>query len=103
MGNGDEHSGDGFKYRGRSCLQLTGRSNYRDASIATHYPLLSHPDEAAEAPVGSAVAAWFWYSRGLNELADTGDYLAVTRKINGATHGLADRERWLAIARTVFT
>jgi putative chitinase len=94
MGNGVESSGDGFKYRGRGYIQLTGKVNYESfnkmvdddiivnpALVATKYPLLS--------------AAWFWNSRLLNTLADKGatdvDVSAITKKVNGGVNGLADR------------
>lgn len=102
MGNGDEASGDGWKFRGRGPIQLTGRDNYRDASIdlfsSVGMPdrLLQFPDHVAQDPlVGATVAARFWYVRGLNDLADMGDYETISKRINGGTHGLDDR-----IART---
>ena len=106
LGNGDEKSGHGWLYRGRGAIQITGRENYKAAGDAIRYPLLSMPHEAAQPPVGAAVGAWFWRSRGLNAIADenTADsFLRITKKINGGTRGLADRERWLSIAQSVFT
>jgi putative chitinase len=94
MGNGDEESKEGWKYRGRGYIQLTGRHNYetlgkllnvdlveRPEFVATRYPLLS--------------AAWFWKTNGLNEIADRGDTFEVvtkiTKRINGGILGLDDR------------
>lgn len=94
MGNGDETSGDGFRFSGRGYIQLTGRNNYaafdkvveenlleQPGLVATKYPLLS--------------AAWFWSTNRLNALADRGatdaDVTAITRRVNGGTIGLPDR------------
>ena len=95
LGNGSEASGDGWKYRGRGYIQLTGKDNYRafDAFVdddilvggpdlvATKYPLLS--------------AAWFWHTNKINNLADGGvdidDITKVTKRVNGGTHGLQER------------
>jgi putative chitinase len=95
LGNGPEGSGDGFSYRGRGLIQITGRANYAACGVAlslnlTLFPeLLENPSHAARS------AAWFWSDRGCNELADAGDFEAVTRRINGATIGMADRLAWL--------
>lgn len=93
-GNVGIASGDGWRYRGRGLIQLTGRSNYRAAGRALEQPLEAEPDRAAEPWTAALVAGWYWQTRGLNLEADKG--LAgvgeVTRLINGrARHGLADR------------
>lgn len=93
MGNGDTASGDGFKFRGRGLIQLTGRSNYTnfakdngiDVEEAVVY--LTTPKGAVES------AAWFWSKNGLNALADKDDVVAVTKRINGGTIGLDDRKK----------
>jgi putative chitinase len=95
MGNGDEKSGDGWRFRGRGCIQLTGRFNYNAAAIAIRYPLLTMPDSLTEPTVGAAAAAWFWESRACNAMADKGDFTGITRAINGGLNGLEDRKRWL--------
>lgn len=95
-GNGDEASGDGYRYRGRGIIQLTGRANYGTAGAAIGHDLITNPDDASTPHVGSRVAGWFWKSRGLNELADAGDFMAITRKINGGLVGIADRREKLA-------
>ena len=100
-GNGDEASGDGWTFRGRGPPMLTGRENYAKAGDALHFPLTTLPDKAAEPDLGSAIAVWFWRSRGLNELSDEGDFVKVTKRINGGIIGLPDRERWLGIAHSV--
>ena len=94
MGNGDEASGDGFKFRGRGYIQLTGKDNYSAFDKVVDDNILSNPDLiATKYPLLSA--AWFWNSRSLNALADKGatvaDVTAITKKVNGGTHGLDDR------------
>jgi putative chitinase len=91
MGNGDEASGDGYKYCGRGLIQLTGKSNY----VAFADSLEITPEEASEYLAtfeGAAQSAcWFWESNKLNQWADKGDILTLTKKINGGTIGLDDR------------
>ena len=99
MGNGDEASGDGYRYRGRGLIQLTGRDNYRLAGSALHLPLLDQPDQLTRPDVAVRSAAWFWFSHGCNQLADAGDFLSTTKRINGGTNGHAERCRYLAAAR----
>ena len=106
MGNGDEASGDGWKYRGRGLIQLTGRENYAAFSKAMNVDALGNPD-LLQLPAGAALsAAWFWLSKGLNELADktTGDdadvhFIELTRRINGGTNGLLQRRAYWDRAR----
>jgi putative chitinase len=91
MGNGDEASGDGYKYCGRGLIQLTGKSNY----VAFADSLEITPEEASEYLAtfeGAAQSAcWFWESNNLNQWADKGDILTLTKRINGGTIGLEDR------------
>lgn len=100
---GNTQPGDGFWFRGRGLVQITGRNNYRECGQALGLDLLDHP-EFLERPVNAAAsAAWFWQSRKIDLIAspdtDTA-FLAVTRKINGGTNGLADRcERWARAKR----
>ena len=102
MGNGPVESGDGYRYRGRGLIQLTGKSNYQAFAADMEIGL----DEAViwlDTPEGAAWSAgWFWDSRELNDLADKGDVLRVTKKINGGTIGLADRELHYAEALHIF-
>jgi putative chitinase len=94
LGNGDEASGDGWRYRGRGLLQITGRSNYQIASGALNHAFIDSPDDLAT-PVWAAVAAaQYWRSHGLNVLADVGTdagFVAITRAINGGEAGLDSR------------
>ncbi|MCS9556842.1 glycoside hydrolase family 19 protein, partial [Pseudomonas aeruginosa] len=90
-GNGDEASGDGWCYRGRGLLQITGRANYRAAGAGLGQPLEQEP-ELLEQPEWAAIsAAWWWASHDLNELADRGEFAAITRRINGGLNGQAER------------
>jgi putative chitinase len=91
MGNGDETSGDGFKYCGRGLIQLTGKTNYQWFAAS----LQISPEEAAEylqTFEGAAQSAcWFWESNNLNTFADNEDFITMTKRINGGTLGLDDR------------
>lgn len=94
MGNGPEASGDGYKYRGRGYIQLTGKDNYAAFDKVVEDNILDNPDlVATKYPLLSA--AWYWNSRSLNTNADKGATEAVvtevTKKVNGGTIGLADR------------
>ncbi|MBI6684535.1 glycoside hydrolase family 19 protein [Pseudomonas viridiflava] len=89
---GNTVTGDGSKYRGRGLIQITGRANYAECGEALALDLISHP-ELLELPQHAAMsAAWYWSSRGLNSLADKGNFLLITKRINGGTNGLADRQ-----------
>lgn len=105
LGNGDETSGDGWRFRGRGLIQITGRANYlRYACTAFPRPehLLEHP-ELLEQPLHAASsAAWFWTANDCNRFADDGDFDGLTRVINGGLNGLADRREWLSKARRIF-
>lgn len=91
MGNGNEASGDGYRFRGRGLPQLTGRDNYAAAGKALGLDLLSNPDLLLQPDISALAAAWFWSNAGCNVLADGGKFEAVTRKINGGLNGLDDR------------
>ena len=98
LGNGDEASGDGWTYRGRGLIQLTGKANVVRCGQAIGMNLTDAP-ELLETPVYAALsAAWFWAVKGCSELADRGDFLGITHRINGGEHGLSDRAQWLAKA-----
>jgi putative chitinase len=101
LGNGDPASGDGFRYRGRGVIQLTGRSNYREFGKTLGIDLEGDPDTAASPAVAFRTAAAFWKSRGCNELADKGDFKGVTLKINGGTIGLDERMKLFNLAKSV--
>jgi putative chitinase len=91
LGNGPAVTGDGWRYRGRGLIQVTGWVNYQACGSALSLDLLTKP-ESLEQPVYAALsAAWFWSSNGLSELADAGRFEAITRKVNGGLNGQADR------------
>jgi putative chitinase len=92
MGNGDEASGDGWRHRGRGPIQLTGKDNYAAFSLAADVDVLMHPELLEQPEVGALAAGWYWNMRHLNDLADAGDVLGMTRRINGGTNGLDDRQ-----------
>jgi putative chitinase len=93
MGNGDEASGDGWRYCGRGLIQLTGKSNYTACGEDLDVDLHENP-EYLETPEGAArSAAWFWDSRDLNDLADEKNIKEITKKINGGYIGLEEREK----------
>jgi putative chitinase len=109
MGNGPEESGDGWRYRGRGPIELTGKDNYIMAGQDLQLDLLDNPDQVASWRGGSYVAAWFWLTGGrgfdnprrpdCNEIADSGDFIALTRRINGGLTGLAERQQYWAAAK----
>jgi len=91
MGNGDPESGDGYRFRGRGLIQLTGRDNYTffAGSLSISVEEASTYLETFEGAAQSA--CWFWETNGLNQWADEGDILTLTKRINGGTIGLEDR------------
>ena len=95
---GNLQPGDGVRFKGRGPIQLTGRANYAAASKALGIDLVNNPELAARPDVGFKVAAWYWSSRGLNQLADQGRFDAITQRINGGQNGAADRHAYLARA-----
>jgi len=102
MGNGDEDSGEGFKFRGRGLIQLTGKTNY--SAFAEFMDMdLDAVIDYLETEEGAAMSAgWFWDSRDLNKWADAGDIVKCTRLINGGTIGLADRKKHYEEALHIF-
>ena len=102
LGNGPEASGDGWRYRGRGPIQLTGRDNYRACGSAIAVDLEGDPDLLATPGPGCLAAAWFWARNGLNALADAGDFVTITRRINGGLNGLAERRAFWEQAKVVF-
>jgi putative chitinase len=101
MGNMDE--GDGWKYRGRGLIQLTGKDNYRLASDALGVDFVADPDLVLSKEYAALTAAWYWNKRGLNKEADAKDFTGMTKKINGGTIGLSDRVAHINTALNVLT
>jgi putative chitinase len=100
---GNTQAGDGRRFKGRGPIQVTGRNNYRDAGLALDLPLLDKPWLVAIPEVGFRVAAWFWTSRGLNQLADAGDFEGVTRVVNGGLNGWERRLTYYGRALSLFS
>lgn len=93
MGNGVEETGDGYAYRGRGLLQLTGRDNYKACSydLFQDFTLLVDPGLLTDPYYALNSACWFWNKNKLNQYADSGDFTTMTKRINGGTIGLEDR------------
>jgi putative chitinase len=91
MGNGDELSGDGWKYRGRGLIQLTGKENYTRFGNAVGQDIVNNPELVASPEYATLSAGWFWSANSLNKLADAKDILGMTKRINGGTIGLDHR------------
>lgn len=98
---GNTSPGDGVKYKGRGLIQITGKVNYIALSLALNIDCISKP-EVLEQPMNACRSAgWFWKSKNLNALADAGDFITLTKRINGGTNGLADRQALYAVAKKV--
>lgn len=91
MGNGDECSGDGWKYRGAGFIQITGRNNYEALSKYTSIDYVNNPELLLNEADAIISALWFWKVNNINTLADKDDLIGVTKRINGGTNGLEDR------------
>ena len=101
MGNRDEASGDGYRFRGRGCIQLTGSANYHHAGQALGVDLIMEPDLVATPQYAALTAGWFWNTQKLNALAEAGDWTGLTKRINGGTIGLEDRKNHINHALAV--
>lgn len=97
---GNTQKGDGWKFKGRGFIQLTGRANYAQYQKETGITVLETPEMLEEPEWCVDVSMWYWEKHGLNELADSNSFLTITRRINGGTNGLADRKLFLMRART---
>lgn len=98
---GNVKTGDGYKYRGRGLIQITGRANYQTYNDSSYCrgDIMAHP-ELLEKPLGAVKSAmWWWNSNGLNKLADKDSFIAITKKINGGTTGLDSRKKYLVRAK----
>ena len=100
-GNGDIASGDGYRFRGRGLIQITGRSNYQALVNQLGVDIIADPDQLTTYALAAESAAAWWSNHGLNALADKDDLLAITRIINGGTNGLDDRTARLLKAKGV--
>jgi len=103
MGNRDEASGDGYRFRGRGCIQLTGHANYFHAGQALGVDFVMEPELVATPKYAALTAGFFWDTQKLNQYADLHDYVTMTKRINGGTIGLEDRKKHIAEAVAVLT
>lgn len=105
MGNGSEESGDGYLYRGRGLIQLTGHENYAALTIDLNVDFILHPELLETPEYATLSAAWFWNKHNLNALADKNtleSFTAITKVINGGTNGLAERiQYWVNYKHTL--
>ena len=101
---GNTEPGDGYRYRGRGYIQLTGRANYAEFSrdMFGDDRAVLNPDMVAALPYAAWAAGWYWHKRGINALADRDSLELVTRRVNGGLNGLADRARRLQQAKRLF-
>jgi putative chitinase len=99
MGNGPPESGDGYRYRGRGYIQITGKDGYRQTGLRAGLDLLGKPEKAIETEYALRVACAFWKWKDLNPLCDVRNFEEVTRRINGGLIGLDDRLAWLKKVR----
>lgn len=103
MGNGDESSGDGWKFRGRGLIQITGKNNY--SSLAKEFNMsLDEVTKWLETSEGATLSAgWFWHLRNLNDYADDDDIVKITKLINGGTNGLQERKKLYSLAKDILS
>jgi putative chitinase len=101
MGNGNEASGDGFKYSGKGYIQITGKENYALLTKDTGTDFVNHPELLLTNENAIMSAGWYWNSRKLNAYADIDDILTITKKINGGTIGLEDRKAQLTKCKQI--
>jgi len=92
MGNGSEDSGDGWRYRGRGVIQLTGKDNYQSLANSIQMNLEDVPAYLETFDGALVSACWFWVKKDLNTLADSEDIESITKKINGGLLGLEERQ-----------
>lgn len=100
LGNGSEVSGDGWRYRGRGVIQITGKTNYQACGQGLGLPLVSSPELLEDTVNAFRSAGWYWKSHKCNTYADNGDFIGLTMSINGGTNGLEDRKAYYLRAIT---
>ncbi len=100
---GNTQPGDGKRFKGRGPIQITGRFNYKKYGDLLGVDLVGQPELAAQPAAAFSTAGLFWITNGLNELADGEQFVTITKRINGGTNGLPDREKYYARAKDVLT
>lgn len=101
LGNTPEADGDGQKYRGHGLIQITGRDNRARCGEALGLDLLNQPELLEQPEHAANSAAWYWHKEGLNSLADKGAFVTITKRINGGTNGLQERQAFYEAALQV--
>jgi len=101
MGNGDEESGEGYAYRGRGLIQMTGKESYANCGSGLGMDFIGNPNWLVDPKYAALSAGWFWNKKGLNNLADAQDYETMTKRINGGLNGLDDRKAKIVKALSV--
>jgi len=99
---GNDQPGDGVRYKGRGLIQVTGKANYRVCGVALGADFVADPLLLEQPEYAARSAGWFWKSHGMNELADKGDFLRITKVINGGTNGYDKRLAYYERAKGVF-
>jgi len=102
MGNGSEASGDGYKYRGKGFIQITGKNNYRDLTKATGTDYVNNPEKLLIEADALISALWFWSNNRLNRFSDKDDIVGLTKAINGGVNGLVHRTKLTAEYKKIF-
>lgn len=98
---GNKLPGDGYKFRGRGLLQVTGRANYEATGKALGTDLIANPELLATPPLAARSAAWWWKTHGCNQFADREQFVLLTRRINGGVNGLEERQKLYNTAKAV--
>lgn len=98
---GNTEPGDGIRYKGRGLIQITGRANYQVCGDSLGLPLLEHPELLEQPENAARSAGWFWAWKRLNDLADAGDFVRITKRINGGLNGYDDRANFWERAKQV--
>lgn len=93
--------GDGVRFKGRGYIQITGRSNYVAVSEALGHNFVARPTDLAKPKWAAKASCWWWRNAGCNAFCDRGDFIGLTKRINGGLNGLADRQMYLRRARRV--
>ena len=98
---GNTEPGDGIRYKGRGLIQITGRANYHLISNDLGVDFISSPELLEQPQYATESAGWFWDQKNLNRLADIGDFVLITKRINGGTNGLLNREEYWNKAKII--
>ncbi|MGK0211198.1 MAG: putative chitinase [Polaribacter sp.] len=102
MGNGNEASGEGWKFKGRGLIQLTGKNNFQQLSEASGQNFIDTPEKVSEPKWALTSACWFWKKNNINKYADQDDVHMVTKRINGGYNGLQDRQHYLEEFKKIY-